>query len=71
MTLKGCDSCRKVTICFLYREAVVIQKQWDEINGNIVKIPMIPTTLALSCPEYESPSDVIKMSKDSKELPAQ
>lgn len=59
-SMKGCNTCRLVEVCYLYRMAC------DGINGfnaeakGIMEFPMKPEALAFKCPKYESPLDVVK-----------
>lgn len=63
--MKSCSDCRHNKICFLYREAVVIHEKWNETYE--VPLPLMPSQLAIECPHFESPVDIITISKTTKQ----
>lgn len=63
---RACTTCRKVKVCVLIRDAIALESNWNERNGELIKFPFMPISLAQICPEYESPFDVIQLAKEVK-----
>jgi len=45
-------------------------KAFDEEAKGIIKFPMKPEVIAYNCPEYESPLDVVKITKEKQNFDA-
>lgn len=61
--VKSCSNCRHVEVCFLYRMAAQGINSFNQQADGIMEFPMKPEAIALRCPKYESPLDVLKKSE--------
>jgi hypothetical protein len=62
---KACSNCRLVKRCHLFREMTEVITIWNHRNEDL-PFPFQPQILAQTCPDYESPLDVIRIAEATK-----
>ena len=50
---KSCTNCSKMKVCKFFSQVAQFKEGFEEQSGDIVRLPMLADSIAISCTEYD------------------